>query len=259
MIVEFGTIEDVENKELWLNSDKSGYPIIIEIYREGSWEYVASVFPRENFSSMSTAALSEFIGDDEALTLRLIWLSDHNLKTIRIVGIEDVLILERTSPLIFAFHSRLGNVRQSLLYEDGEFVEVLPGDTLRVVFGFRVKIPRWERSFVFLSNGYYTTEKTGGGGSRAVAGNQPILHSILTYPNPTKNDIIFNLGIPREERVTLKIFDVSGREVKTLLDKRIEAGYHIVRLDDINLPSGIYFARLVTENYKETKKLVVMK
>jgi len=259
MIVEFGTIEDVENKELWLNSDKSGYPIIIEIYREGSWEYVASVFPRENFSSMSTAALSEFIGDDEALTLRLIWLSDHNLKTIRIVGIEDVLILERTSPLIFAFHSRLGNVRQSLLYEDGEFVEVLPGDTLRVVFGFRVKIPRWERSFVFLSNGYYTTEKAGGGGSQTVAGNQPIIYSISTYPNPAKNDMRIKFGLPKEERVSLKIYDVSGRQIKVLINDNLKAGYHIVRLDDIDLPSGIYFARLVTDDYRETKKLIVMR
>jgi len=63
----------------------------------------------------------------------------------------------------------------------------------------------------------------------------------------------------KKEEVSLKIYDISGREIKTLVDGRLEAGYHTIRLDGKNLPSGIYFARLVTDNYEATKKLVLMK
>ncbi|OYD16285.1 hypothetical protein CH333_03730 [candidate division WOR-3 bacterium JGI_Cruoil_03_44_89] len=44
-----------------------------------------------------------------------------------------------------------------------------------------------------------------------------------------------------------------------LVDDRVKAGYHVIKLDSKNLPSGIYFARLVTDNYKATKKLVFMR
>ncbi|MEA3431946.1 MAG: T9SS type A sorting domain-containing protein, partial [candidate division WOR-3 bacterium] len=60
-------------------------------------------------------------------------------------------------------------------------------------------------------------------------------------------------------KISLKVYDVSGREIKTLVDGRLEAGYHSARLDGKNLPSGIYFTRLVTDNYETTKKLVLMK
>ena len=66
-------------------------------------------------------------------------------------------------------------------------------------------------------------------------------------------------GIPREERISLKLYDISGRRVKTLVDDRVKAGYHVIKLDSKNLPSGIYFARLRTDTYMTTKKLVLMK
>jgi len=43
------------------------------------------------------------------------------------------------------------------------------------------------------------------------------------------------------------------------VDNRLEAGYHVLKIDGKGLPSGIYFARLMTDNYDVTKKLVLMK
>ncbi|MCK4255251.1 T9SS type A sorting domain-containing protein [candidate division WOR-3 bacterium] len=257
MIVEFGVIEDVEDNELWLNADKSGYPISIEVDREDSWEYITSVFPREKFSTTAVASLSEFIEDGDSFTIRFVWYADHNLKTIRIVQIEEISIEEKMAPLTSAIHSRLGNVKQALLNEDEQYADVLPGDTIRLEFAVTDQIPGWGRSFIFLSNGYYITE--GDGGSQTAYSNIPLVHSFSLYPNPVRNIMTIRFGIPKEERVSLKVYDVSGREVKTLVDNRIEAGYHSVRLDGKNLPAGIYFARLVTDNYKTTKKLVLMK
>ncbi|PIP12725.1 MAG: hypothetical protein COX49_04065, partial [bacterium (Candidatus Stahlbacteria) CG23_combo_of_CG06-09_8_20_14_all_40_9] len=133
----------------------------------------------------------------------------------------------------------------------------LPCDTITLEFAVVDIEPGWVRDFVFVSNGYYVTE--GEGGSQTAYNNIPMVHSLSLYPNPARNDMNIRFGIPREERVSLKIYDVSGREVKTLVDGRLEAGYHTIRLDGKNLPSGIYFARLVTDGFEATKKLVLMK
>ncbi len=156
-----------------------------------------------------------------------------------------------------AVHSNIGSVKLRLLLNDERYVELTPGDTLAFEFAAPVGMQGWVRDFVFVSNGYYITE--GEGGPQTSSDNIPLIHSLCIYPNPGRKDMSIRFGLPKEEKISVKIFDVSGREVKTLVDKRLKAGYHIVRLDNMNLPSGIYFARLVTDNYKETKKLVVVR
>ena len=98
-----------------------------------------------------------------------------------------------------------------------------------------------------------------GGGAQTAYSNIPMVHSLSLYPNPARNDMTIKFGLPNEERVSLKVYDVSGREVKTLVDDRLEAGYHIIRLDNMNFPSGIYFARLVADRYKATKKIILVR
>jgi len=170
---------------------------------------------------------------------------------------ESEQFITKKCLLVSATHSALGSVKQKLLNDDENYAELLPGDTTTVEFAVVGMDPGWVRDFVFVSNGYYITE--GDGGSQTADGNIPIVHFLSFYPNPARNDMNVRFGIPKEERVSLKVYDVSGREVKTLVDNRIEAGYHSVRLDGKNLPSGIYFARLVTDDYKTTKKLVLTK
>ncbi|MCK4225769.1 T9SS type A sorting domain-containing protein [candidate division WOR-3 bacterium] len=70
---------------------------------------------------------------------------------------------------------------------------------------------------------------------------------------------MFEFAKSKKEEVSLKIYDVAGKEAKVLVDNRLEAGYHTIRLDGENLPSGIYFARLVTDGYEATRKLVLMR
>ncbi|OYD16205.1 hypothetical protein CH333_04020 [candidate division WOR-3 bacterium JGI_Cruoil_03_44_89] len=258
MVVEFGTIEETDNKELWLNSDKSGFPISIEIEREDGWEYVTSVFPRENFSTVPVISLTELIGDGEALTLRLVWFADHDLKTIKIVQLEDVLIVERTAPLIFAIHSRLGNVRQELLNEDGEYAEVLPGDTIRLEFAVTGQTPGWTRSFVFVSNGYYII------GDKDIAfNNGDITPSVFAlkgnYPNPFSRVTTIRYSLPEEVGVRLKIYDIMGRRVMTLVNKNQKPGYYSVSLDGKNLSSGVYFIRLEAGDFKKTQKALLIR
>ena len=60
-------------------------------------------------------------------------------------------------------------------------------------------------------------------------------------------------------KVSLKIYDVAGRLVKSLLDGTVKAGHHTVRFDGRNLASGIYFARLTVGEFKETEKITLLR
>ncbi|MEA3432040.1 MAG: T9SS type A sorting domain-containing protein [candidate division WOR-3 bacterium] len=222
--------------------------------------------PRENFSTqllylpVDTSPLANGVTD--SLTLTLKWNSYHPLDYISLVKRIDnpltYLFIVKPCSLATAIHSKNGEVEQKLLVSDQDYEELLPGDTIRFEFTVPPKLePEWVRDFVFVSNGYYITD--GDGGSQSAYSNIPLVPSLSLYPNPTRNDMVIRFGIPREEKVSLKVYDVSGREVKMLVDDKVEAGYHTVRFDGKGFPSGIYFARLVTNNYEATKKLVLMR
>ena len=79
------------------------------------------------------------------------------------------------------------------------------------------------------------------------------------YPNPFNPSTIINYQLPTNSHVTLKVYDVLGREVTTLVNEREQAGTHGVKFDGTNLPSGVYFYRLQTQTYSDTKKLLLIK
>jgi hypothetical protein len=79
------------------------------------------------------------------------------------------------------------------------------------------------------------------------------------YPNPFNNSTIIEYQLPRQSHVTVKIFDVLGRELITLVNKVEEAGYKSVSFDASTLPSGVYFYRLQAGSFVQTNKMVLMK
>ena len=65
--------------------------------------------------------------------------------------------------------------------------------------------------------------------------------------------------LPMNNVVTLKVYDVLGREVETLVNERESSGSHAVRFDGSNLPSGVYLYRLEAGTYHDAKKLLLLK
>lgn len=78
------------------------------------------------------------------------------------------------------------------------------------------------------------------------------------YPNPFNPTTTIQFSLPALDRVTLNVYDVSGRLVATVLDRTMEAGPHVVRFDASGLASGVYFYRLETNAGVETKKMVLL-
>ncbi|MDZ7378601.1 MAG: T9SS type A sorting domain-containing protein [candidate division KSB1 bacterium] len=77
------------------------------------------------------------------------------------------------------------------------------------------------------------------------------------YPNPFNPSTTICFALPEAAHVTLKLYDVLGREVVTLVDDRLAAGLHKVLFCPHELPSGVYFCRMTTNQSVFTRKLVL--
>ncbi len=79
------------------------------------------------------------------------------------------------------------------------------------------------------------------------------------YPNPFNPSTTIRFSLPQREQVMLKIFDVLGREVATLVDEELNAGEHFITFGAAELASGVYFYRLSTPTFSQTKSFEVVK
>ena len=79
------------------------------------------------------------------------------------------------------------------------------------------------------------------------------------YPNPFNPTTKIEYHIPEMSLVTIKIYDVLGREITTLVNEEKPAGNYEFEFDATGLPSGIYFYQLKAGDYFETKKMMLLK
>ncbi|MBP9096830.1 MAG: T9SS type A sorting domain-containing protein, partial [Ignavibacteria bacterium] len=81
------------------------------------------------------------------------------------------------------------------------------------------------------------------------------------YPNPFNPATKITFEIPKDEYISLRLYDISGREITSLINTNLSAGYHTVALNaaDYNLSSGIYFYKLNSADYSVIKKMILLK
>jgi hypothetical protein len=79
------------------------------------------------------------------------------------------------------------------------------------------------------------------------------------YPNPFNGSTIINYQLPQSSHIQIVIYDVLGRTIDTILDETKEAGYHQVTWNSPNQPSGIYFYRMITDEFSKTSKMLYLK
>lgn len=79
------------------------------------------------------------------------------------------------------------------------------------------------------------------------------------YPNPFNPTTTINYSIKTAGEVTLKVYDMLGTEVASIVNERQEAGSYTVEFNATYLPSGMYVYRLSTSNFVDTKKLILLK
>lgn len=79
------------------------------------------------------------------------------------------------------------------------------------------------------------------------------------FPNPFNPTTIIRYSIPNVELVQIKVYDVLGKEIKTLVNEFKKVGSYEVEFDGSNLSSGVYFYRIKAGDYSETRKLLLEK
>jgi hypothetical protein len=98
-------------------------------------------------------------------------------------------------------------------------------------------------------------------------GNEAIPHEFAlkqNYPNPFNPETNVEFALPKEQDVSLVVYNLLGQEVKTLVNTRLAAGWHQAHWDGRNeqgsdVPSGVYFYRLYTPEFSQTSKMILLR
>lgn len=81
------------------------------------------------------------------------------------------------------------------------------------------------------------------------------------YPNPFNPSTKINFAIPKQSFVSLKVYDIMGREVATLVNENLNAGFYEYQFttDEYQLPSGVYFYRLESNEFREVRRMILIR
>ena len=102
-----------------------------------------------------------------------------------------------------------------------------------------------------------------GGDGTECMGNKIIIipekYHISSHPNPFNPITEVSFAIPEMELASVRVFDIRGREMGTLVNQIFQSGYYTVNWDASTYASGIYFINLMTSNTKLTQKVLLLK
>ena len=84
-------------------------------------------------------------------------------------------------------------------------------------------------------------------------------HLAQNYPNPFNPITKIKYSIPKSELVQIKVYDILGKEVKKILNEYTQAGTYEIEFNARNLPSGVYFYKMISGSYSDTKKMILLR
>jgi hypothetical protein len=82
---------------------------------------------------------------------------------------------------------------------------------------------------------------------------------IQNYPNPFNPSTKIKFRVPKSSHVKLAVFDPLGKEVQSIVSQNLKAGNYETTWEAQNLPSGVYFYRMTTDEFTNTKKMILLK
>jgi hypothetical protein len=110
---------------------------------------------------------------------------------------------------------------------------------------------QWSSSWVF------TTAIVGIGNNNTGMPKEFKLHQ--NFPNPFNPSTKIAVDIPKSSFISLIVYDILGKEAAMLINENLEPGKYEINWNAVNYPTGIYFYKLTTDEYSETRKMILLK
>jgi hypothetical protein len=168
----------------------------------------------------------------------------------------------RTLNLLGAVHSQQGNVKNLLSSTDQNYAEILPGESIDFNFQFE-NIPAERIAYIVKTVGRYETDtnyifnKTTGINEETLIPTENKLFD--NYPNPFNPTTQIKYSVKENGLVTLRVYDVLGKEVAELVSEEKPSGTYTVTFDASTLSSGIYFYAITAKDFQRSKKMILIK
>jgi|WetSurMetagenome_2_1015567.scaffolds.fasta_scaffold20022_3 photosystem II stability/assembly factor-like uncharacterized protein len=143
---------------------------------------------------------------------------------------------------------------------EGSFLTPLNSGTTQDLRAIKILDSDYNTVFAVGKNGIMLKTTNGGIGIKNISSEIPSSYSLSqNYPNPFNPSSIIRFQIKDSRLVTLRVYDMLGKEVATLVNEKLAPGTYEANFDGSNLTSGIYFYRLTTGDFSETKKMLMIK
>jgi len=219
--------------------------------RENSSEVILPVFPYVALSS------------DYLDHINMIWSSDYRLRYLSVVPVlYNEPMTTNELPLDAAIHSTAGDIRQLLLDKDYNYGELQTMQLINLEFN-TANLPKlppgMKRDFVIEVTGRYATaspqNKLSNGENEI-----PLKNELLqNYPNPFNPRTNIKFSVSKDSWVKIIIYDILGREVVTLVNDFKKAGRYETIFDGENFASGVYFYKIESKDFTDSKKMLIIK
>jgi M6 family metalloprotease-like protein len=237
-------------------------PISVSIQTENTmWQHLAAPPPRE--SQVDDYVRMDFQTDisGSQITLRIAWSHSYSTDMVSLAIPTDHQ-LNVTSHDISRATSKIGKEAPKVWsgFVPGQSLEMRMGDHLEFAFEVTANSdPSIITDYIVVARGRYEPDPG------TMTNNLPgrfELHS--NYPNPFNPTTRIEFALPSASQVRIEVFNIMGQKITTLIDSDLEAGYHSVEWNGTDnsgqaVASGIYFYRLTTDNFVDSKRMILLK
>ncbi len=226
----------------------------------GNWHYLGGTAPR-SYETQTTSWLADADDYDlgETFRIRISWQIGYKVDQQALAVTEPANVTQHRLMPIEADHTRVGKIANSLNSTDGDIITLSPGETIDLKFEVpeTSNIEGYGQKFFFKANGYYRAFKFEDG----VPDSFELFDN---YPNPFNPITNIRFSVPKTGEISLAVFNLLGQKVKTLHEGEIDAGNHTIQWSGDNdnnqqVASGVYFYKLITKDFEQSKKMVLLK
>lgn len=225
----------------------------------GNWMTISEVHPRRRFDRCA-------VPTEGSESIRLVFLREYALQSLAQLNVART-VAPQPLELVVASHSGLGEVGDAIRQSGGTATLLEPGDTMSLAFTVSAAAPGNLRDFFLMARGSMTPAEAQGSSELARAGTEPGVARRFgvgpARPNPSIGTVAIDYTLAHRAHVNLRVYNVTGRLVRTLVSEELSAGARSVAWDGRDdrgqrVRAGTYFYRMVAGDWHSERKLILV-